>query len=116
MVVRDLLAGRVAHDVDQAPVVHALRPVFRIPNDLVDEVTQMENEPEAIGLGRALIFVDHPSIGVLRALVYILTADECEPHRAVIVVRRRGDGATDTTSGPGFIRKAVPVLARSEEH
>ena len=49
--VAHLLAGLEAHDVAQAPVVHALRPVFRIPDDLVDEVAEVQHEVE-LALGR----------------------------------------------------------------
>ena len=86
MEVPDLFAVRIADDVAQAPVVHTLRPILRVPDDFVDEVAEVQHEAEPILLGGALILEDHPPIGVLRAVVGILAADEREAHRSRIVV------------------------------
>lgn len=107
-----LFPARVAHDVAQTAVVHPLRPVLRIPDDLVDEVTQMEHEEEAVRLRRLLVLVDHPAVGVLRALIDVLTADEREAHRTRVVGAGCREGASNAASHPRVVREAVPVLAR----
>ena len=68
----------IAHDVADLAIVHALRAIFRIPDHFVDEIAEMQHEAETILFGGALVFVDHPAIGVLRALIRVLAADERE--------------------------------------
>ena len=100
---------RIANDVAYAPVVHALRPILRIPDDLIDEVAKMQHEAQAIRFRRALILEDHPAVGVLSAVVGVLTTDERESHRARIVLCRRGDRSADTAGEAGLIGEPIPV-------
>src|SRR5581483_9613675 len=65
MEIVNLLTMFVAHDVTQPPVVHPLRPVFRVPDDFVDEIAEVQYETQSILLRRALIFKDHPAISIL---------------------------------------------------
>ena len=46
--VLELHAVLVAADVAQAPVIHPLRPVLGVPDDLVDEVAQVADEVEPL--------------------------------------------------------------------
>ena len=93
--VAHLVAGFEAHDVAQAAVVHALRPVFGIPDDLVDEIAEVQDEIEP-PLGRAQhVLVDHASIRILRALADVLAAHEREVHAARVGFARRCLGAAD---------------------
>ena len=67
--VGDLLAVRVADNIQNAAVVHALRAVFRVPDDLVNEIAQVQYESEAVSRCGAFVVVDHAAISVLCALV-----------------------------------------------
>ena len=107
--VADLLAVLEAHDIAQAPVVHALRPVFGIPDDLVDEVAQVQHEIELALGGAALVFEDHAAIGVLRALADVLAADEREVHASRVVLARRCPGASDTTAVTVVVDEPIPI-------
>ena len=69
----DLFAIRIANHVAEAPIVHSLRPVLRVPHHFIDEVAQMQHEVQAITIRCLLILKDHPAIGILRALIRILT-------------------------------------------
>src|SRR5262249_45003434 len=60
--------------VDRAVVPR--RHLLGIFDDLVDEITEVEHEPELIGGRRALVLEDHPPIAVELALVHVLAADE----------------------------------------
>src|ERR1700722_3607375 len=90
-------------------VVHSLRPVFRIPDDLVDEITEMQHESEPFICRGAFVFVDHAAIGILRALICILATDKSEGHRPGIVLGGRGDGAADTAAIAAPVGEAIPV-------
>ena len=81
MKIVDLLAVLVTHEVANAAVIHALRPVFRIPDDFVDEIAEMQDEAQPVLFGGALILEDHSPVGVLRAVVCVLATDEREVHR-----------------------------------
>ncbi len=45
----DLFAAGITHDVAQTPVVHALRAIFGIPDNLVDEVAEIQHEAPGFG-------------------------------------------------------------------
>src|SRR5262249_46056216 len=70
--VADLLAVRIPDHIVELATEITLRPVLRIPDHLVDEVTEMQNEAKAIAFRGALVLVDHPPVGVLRARVGVL--------------------------------------------
>ena len=108
----NLLAMLVANDVAQFSIVHALRTIFRIPDDLVNEIAQVQNEIEPLVFGRAQVFEDHAPIRVLRALIRVLATDEGEPDRARIIVGRRRDGAADATAIAAAVAKAIPINPR----
>jgi hypothetical protein len=110
--VGDLLAVLVAHDVAEAAVVHPLRAVFGVPDDLVDEVAEVQDEPETVRGRRLFVLEDHPAVGVLGALVHVLAAHERELHRARVVVARRRDGAADAAALAVLVGEAVPVDGR----
>ena len=75
----NLLPMIVANDVAQLSIVHALRTIFRISDDLVDEIAKVQNEIEPLAFRRAQVFEDHAPIRVLRALIRVLATDEGEP-------------------------------------
>src|SRR6188472_278212 len=105
--------GNPANVIDRA-VVSRLHFVG-IFDDLIDEITEVENEPELIGGRRALILKDHPAIAVELAFVEALAADEREIDRPWIVRQRRGDRPADAATVPLSIGEAVPVDARRLE-
>src|SRR5262249_26088812 len=80
--VGNLFAALVPNNIPQPPVVHSLRPVLRIPDDFVDEVTQVKDKSQTIGGGCVLILENHAAERVLCALVGILTTDERKLHCA----------------------------------
>jgi hypothetical protein len=86
VVVRNLLGVRIANNVAEAAIVHALRAIFGVPDDLVDEVAEVQHEVEPVGFRRPLVFENHPPIRVLRALIDVLAAHERELHRPVVVL------------------------------
>ena len=92
MKLADLPAVWNARDLVNRAVVTRFHFVG-IFDDLVDEIAEVQNETELLGGGSAFIFVNHPPIGVERALIDILAAHKCEVHRARIVWRRRCDRA-----------------------
>ena len=98
--VADLLAVGDAHDLVDRPVVACLAAVLRIPDDLVDEVAEVQHEVELLGGRRALVLEDHPPIRVQRAFVDVLAADEREVHGACIVGRGRRQRAADAAAVP----------------
>jgi len=75
------LAICISDDVADAAVVHHLA-VFRIPDDLIDEIAKVQHESKPFVLWRALVFIDHSSICILRALIHVLATDEHKPHGA----------------------------------
>src|SRR5579884_441134 len=105
--------GNPADVVDRAVVPRRL--LLRIFDDLINEITQVENETELIGRRRALILEDHPAIGVELAFIDVLAADKREIDRPWIVRQRRGDRPADAAAVPLSIGEAVPVDARRLE-
>src|SRR5262245_50625990 len=105
--------GNPADVVDRA-VVPRLHLVG-IFDDLINEVTEVQNETELIGGRRALVLEDHPAIAVELAFVEALAADEGEIDRAWIVRQRRGDRPADAATVRLSIGEAVPVDARRLE-
>ena len=101
------------HLVDRAVV--ACLHLVGILDHLVDEVAQVQNEAELLGGGSAFIFVNHPAIAVELALVDVLTAHECEVHRARIAWQRRGDRAADPAAVSVGVGEPIPVSARRLE-
>ncbi len=109
MEVSNLFAMLIANDVSQAAVVHALWAVFRIPDDLVDEIAEVKHEAELLVCRRALVFVNHAPIGILRTLIRILATDKCEARWARVDFCRRRDGAADAAAIAMRIDEAIPV-------
>src|SRR4249919_1737452 len=85
--------GNPADFVDRAVV--ARRHLVGIFDDLINEITEVEDETELIGGRRALILEDHPAIAVELAFIHILAADKGESDRPRIVRQRRGDRSAD---------------------
>src|SRR5215472_4064747 len=109
MKVADPFPVFVADDVAKSSIVHPLRPVFRIPDDFVNEVTQVKHEPQLILLRGSFVLEDHPPVSILRTLVCILTRHECKSHRLDVVVGRRSPGSSHTAAVAVRIREAVPI-------
>src|SRR5678815_5438796 len=105
--------GNPADVVDRAvvPRLH-LVGVF---DDLINEITEVENETELICGRRALILKDHPAIAIQLAFIEALAADEGKIDRPWIVRQRRGDRPADAATVPPSIGEAVPVNARRLE-
>src|SRR6476620_2168506 len=86
--------------VDRAVVPR--RQLVGIFDDLINEITEVENETELIGRRRPLILKDHPAIAVELAFIHALAADKGEIDRPWIVRQWRGhcpaDAATVTLS------------------
>ena len=78
--------GNPADFVDRAVVPR--RQLVGIFDDLINEITEVENETELIGGRRALILKDHPAIAVELAFVNALAADKGEIDRPWIVRQR----------------------------
>src|SRR6185436_4178084 len=102
--------GNPANFVDRA--VEPRRPLLGILDDLVNEITQVENEAELIGGCGAFILVDHPAVAVELAFIDVLAADKGETDRPRIVRQRRGDRPSDAATVPFSIGEAVPVHSR----
>src|SRR4051812_49707639 len=102
--------GNPADFVDRAVVPR--RHLVGIFDDLINEITEVENETELIGGRRALILEDHPAIAVELAFIDALAADEGEIDRTWIVCQRRGDRPADAATVPPSIPGAGPVDAR----
>ena len=105
--------GNAADVVDRA-VVSRLHLVG-ILDDLVDEITEVENEAELIGGRGALVLEDHPAIAIEFAFVDALAAHEREVDLTWIVGRGRGDRSADAAAVPLAIGEAIPVGARRLE-
>src|SRR5436305_14404237 len=99
--------GNPADVVDRAVVPRRL--LVGIFHDLINEITEVENETELIGGRRALILEDHPAIGVELAFIHALAADKGEIDRPWIVRRRRGDRSADAATVSLLIGEAIPV-------
>jgi hypothetical protein len=98
----------VAALVAEGAAVHAREP--RVPDDLVEEVAEVEHEAQPVGLGALLVLEDHPAVGGLRALAGVLEADERELGRPRVAGRRRGDRATDPDAVAALVGPAVQDL------
>src|SRR3954471_3129263 len=105
--------GDPANLVDRAVVPR--RRLVGILDDLINEITEVENETELIGGRRGLILKDHPAIAVELAFIHVLAADKGEMDRPWIVRQRRGDRPADAATVPLSIGEAVPVDARRLE-
>src|SRR3982750_930237 len=97
--------GDPADIVDRA-VVPRLQLVG-IFDDLIDEITEVENETELIRGRRALILKDHPAIAVERAFIDALATDKGEIDGPRIVRRRRSDRPADSATVPLCIGEAI---------
>src|SRR5438270_13475659 len=105
--------GNPADVVDCAVVPRRL--LVGILDDLINEITQVENETELIGGRRALILKDHPAIAVELAFIHALATDKGEIDRPWIVGQGRGDCPANAATVPLCIGEAVPVNARRLE-
>src|SRR5215469_12547260 len=105
--------GNPADVVDRAVVPR--RHLVGIFDDLINEITEVENETELISGRRALILKDHAAIAVELTFIHALAADEGEIERPWIVRQRRGDRAADAATAPLIVGEAVPVDARRLE-
>ena len=114
MEIAGLAAIRDPADVVDRAVVPR-RQFVGIFDDLINEITEVENETELIGGRRALILKDHPAIAVELAFIHALAADKGEIDRPRIVRRRRSDRPADAAAVPLSIGEAVPVDARGLE-
>src|SRR6185369_3813148 len=109
--VLNFLSLRITNDfLDLAVVISGA--VLRIPDHLVDEVTQVQNEAEAVLLRSFLILEDHSSVRVHRSEICVLATDEREMYRPEIIIGRRGNGAADAAAGTLRISKAIPIDLR----
>src|SRR3954470_12151066 len=90
--------GNPTDFVDRAVVPR--RQLVGIFDDLVNEITEVENETELIGGRRALILEDHPAIAIELAFIDALAADEGKIDRPWIVRQRRGDRPADAATVP----------------
>src|ERR1051325_4421269 len=102
--------GNPADVVDRAVVPR--RQLVGIFDDFINEIAEVENETELIGVRRALILKDHPAIAVELAFIKALAADKGEIDRPWMVRQRRRDRPADAATVPLLIREAVPVDAR----
>src|SRR5262245_20185264 len=115
MEVTNLFTVPEADNVTQPSCVHALRPVFRIPDHFVDEVAEMEHEAEPIVCRLLFVLPNHPAIGRRCPLLYVLTAHESEAHSPAIFFVRRCDRAAHAAAEAMFVGEAVPVDVRRFE-
>src|SRR5882672_3774009 len=105
--------GNAADVVDRAVVPR--RHFVGIFDDLINEITEVENKTELIGGRRALILKDHPAVAIELAFIDALAADKGEIDRPRIVRQRRGDRPADAATVPLSISEAVPVDSRRLE-
>src|SRR5215468_1510375 len=115
----NLLSLRIANEfLDLAVVVSGA--VLRVPDQLVDEVAQVQDEAEAVLLRNALILEDHSSVRVLRSEVRVLTTDKREVYGSRIAIGRRGDGSPEAAAETFGIGKAIPIdlgwLQSADQH
>src|SRR6266853_686326 len=108
--VPNLFAIRITNEVSQPAVIHPLRAIFRIPNEFVDEIAEMQHEAEAVLFPCSFIFKDHSSVRVLCSLRHILTTHESKANRPWVIRVRRCNRATNATANAFSIRKARRVM------
>src|SRR6201999_2241433 len=82
---------------------------------LVDEVAEVQDEAQLLITRAALVFPDHPAIGVAGALPHVLAAHEGEADRARVGFLRRGQRAADAAAVAVLVGEAVPVFGRGLE-
>ena len=99
--------------VDRAIV--AMGYLIGVFNDLIDEVSKVQDKAKLAAGGRALVLPDHPAVGVLCALVNALARHEGEADRPVVVKGRSGDRAADSAAAPLGIGEAIPVSSRGTQ-
>src|SRR5258705_8792673 len=97
--------GNPADFVDRAVVPR--RQLVGIFDDLINEITEVENETELIGGRRALILKNHPAIAVELAFIHALAADKSENDRPWIVRQRPGVCPAAAATVSLFISEAV---------
>jgi len=107
----NLLSVLVVHNVAQAAIVHPLWPVLRVPDDLIDEITEMQNKVEPICFRCVLILKDHFPIRVLCPLICILAAHKCKADRSCVSICRSRNGAPDSATKTVAVDKPIPINA-----
>jgi hypothetical protein len=84
MKVVDFTSVGYATDVEHRTIV-AMRYFIGVFHDFVDEISEMQDEPQTL-IGRStLILPNHPAIGILRALIHALAGNESKSHRLRIL-------------------------------
>ncbi len=99
----------VTNNIAQAPVVHALRAVFGVPDKLVDKIAEVQHKTQTIFLRSMFVLKNHSPVGVLRSLGDVLAGDEREAYSSAVVVSRRSDGSSDAASVSMQVGKSIPV-------
>src|SRR5262249_1507409 len=105
--------GNPADIIDRAVVPRRL--LVGILDNLINEITEVENEAQLIGGRRALILKKNPAIAVGLTFILALSTDKSGNEPPAIVRRRRGDRTADAAAVPLSIGEAVPVDARRLE-
>src|SRR5262245_41896060 len=106
-----LLAALIADEIAQPPVVVSLGTVLRIPDELINEVAEVQHEAQLVL--RALLFIlpTHPPVSRGWSHLHILSAHEGKMNRPGIISSRRGNGAARAAAKTMPIGKAIPVRA-----
>src|SRR4051812_3439104 len=99
---------RIADNLSNTPVV-VLLSVFRIPDQFINKISEMQDKAKPVSFAGALIFKDHAAISVHCSGVSILAAYECETSGSRIIICRGRDGAADPATEAFSVGKAVPV-------
>src|ERR1700680_215521 len=107
--VSNLFAIRIPNEVSQPAVIHPLRTIFRIPNEFVDEIAEMQHEAEAVLFPCSFIFKDHSAVRILCSLRHILTTHESKANRPWVIRLWRCNRTTHATAIPFSIREAIPI-------
>src|SRR4051812_22989739 len=108
MKVFDLFTGRISNNVSNTSVVIVLF-VFRIPDEFIDKVSEMQDKAELVSFARALIFEDHASISILCSCIGVLAACERKTYRPAIVICGRCDCSADPAPEALRVGEAIPV-------
>jgi hypothetical protein len=88
-----------------------LRPILRVPNDLVDEVAEVEDEAQSFGGIAPFVVHDHTTIRITRAQLHVLATDECEARRTSVSPSWRGERPANPAAEAALVGEAIPVLA-----